>query len=131
MPGLPGEPSYKIKEESRETKMIVIADGDIIRNDVRRSGTSFTPVALGLDRYTMQTFGNKDFLVNCLNYLVDDNGIMQLRSRELKMRLLDKVAVRNNLLLIRIVNLIAPVVLVIIAGVVFSLLRKRSYTVKI
>jgi ABC-2 type transport system permease protein len=131
IPGLPGEPSYKIKEESRETKMIVIADGDIIRNEVRRSGASVTPVALGLDRYTMQTFGNKDFLVNCLNYLVDDNGIMQLRSRELKMRLLDKVAVRNNLLLIRIVNLIAPVVLVIIAGVIFSLLRKRAYTAKI
>jgi ABC-2 type transport system permease protein len=127
VPALTGESDYKILEESPETKMIVIADGDIIRNEVRRSGKNVIPVALGLDRYTMQTFGNKDFLVNCLNYLVDDNGIMQLRSRELKLRLLDKAAVRNNLLVIRIVNVILPVILVIIAGIVYSILRKRMY----
>ena len=122
-----GDKSFKIRDKSFETKMIVVADGDIIRNDVRRSGNGVTPVTLGLDRYTMQTFGNKDFLVNCLNYLVDDNGIMQLRSRELKMRLLNKAAVKNNLLLIRIINVILPVVLVIIAGMFYNFLRKRKY----
>ena len=68
--------------------MIVIADGDIIRNEVRRSGAVETPLALGQDKYTDEMYGNRDFIVNCLNYLVDDNGIMELRSRELKLRLL-------------------------------------------
>jgi ABC-2 type transport system permease protein len=129
VPAITGGSPYIIREESPETKMIVIADGDIIRNDIRRTGSSVTPYALGLDRYTMQTFGNKDFLVNCLNYLVDDNGIMQLRSRELKMRLLDKQAVKNNLLLIRVTNVLLPVLFVIIAGLVYSFLRKRMYTI--
>jgi len=127
VPSITGESSYIIREESRETKMIIIADGDIIRNDIRRSGNSVVPVALGLDRYTMQTFGNKDFLVNCLNYLVDDNGIMQLRSRELKMRLLNKQAIKKNLIGIRVVNVFLPVLLVIIAGMVYGFMRKRMY----
>jgi ABC-2 type transport system permease protein len=128
LPSVSGMSQFKMKEESRDTKMIVIADGDIIRNDVNRSGGNLIPLALGLDRYSMQTYGNKDFLVNCLNYLVDDNAIMQLRSRELKMRLLDKAAVRKHLLLIRIVNVVMPVVMVILAGMIYSFLRKRSYT---
>jgi gliding-associated putative ABC transporter substrate-binding component GldG len=122
-----GDNSFRIRNESVETKMIVIADGDIIRNEIRRSGSTVTPVPLGLDRYTMQTFGNKDFLINCLNYLVDDNGIMQLRSRELKMRLLNKQLVKNNLFLIRIINVVLPLLLVIVAGLAYSIIRKKMY----
>jgi ABC-2 type transport system permease protein len=128
VPAGTGDSFNNIKQESADSKMIVIADGDIIRNDVRRSGSSVTPFALGLDRYTMQTFGNKDFLVNCLNYLVDDNGIMQLRSRELKMRLLNKQTVKKNLFMIRLINVVLPVLLIIFAGVVYSILRKGMYT---
>ena len=81
--------NLKIKTESRENRMIVIADADIIRNEVTRSGLNETPLPLGQDKYTGQIFGNRDFLINCLNWLVDKNGIMELRSRELKLRLLD------------------------------------------
>ena len=81
--------NFKAKTESIVTKMVVIADGDIIRNEVKRSGINVTPGILGLDKYTGEMYGNRDFLVNCLNYLVDDNGIMELRSRELKLRLLN------------------------------------------
>lgn len=114
--------------QSKPTKMIVIADGDMIRNDVSVSGGRPVPLTLGQDRYTQQTFGNKDFLVNCLNYLVDDIGLMELRSRELKLSLIDKPMVKRNLLLIRLVNIVLPVLLVAMAGVIFAVLRKRRYS---
>jgi ABC-2 type transport system permease protein len=108
--------------------MIVIADGDMIRNDVSISGGRPVPLTLGQDRYTQQTFGNKDFLVNCLNYLVDDNGLMELRSRELKLSLIDKPLVKRNLPFIRLINIVLPVLLVIMAGIVFGFIRKRRYS---
>ena len=92
---LTDDKNFKIKTESKKTKMIVIADADIIRNEVRRVGLQETPLPLGQDKYTGQIFGNRDFLINCLNYLVDDNGIMELRSRELKLRLLNTIKDKN------------------------------------
>jgi len=120
--------SFRIRLQSAETKMIVVADADIIRNDVSRIGTTETPLPLGQDRYTMQTFGNKDFLVNCLNYLVDDNGIMELRSRELKLRLLNKTAIKQKRVMIEMVNVISPVLLVILGGFIYTIIRRRNYT---
>lgn len=114
--------------QSKPTKMIVIADGDLIRNDVSVSGGRPVPLTLGQDRYTQQTFGNRDFLINCLNYLVDDNGLMELRSRELKLSLIDKPFVKRNLLLIRLINIVLPVLIIAIAGVLFAILRKRRYS---
>jgi ABC-2 type transport system permease protein len=120
--------NFRIKAESNETKMIIVADGDMIRNDVSRVGASETPLPLGQDRYTQQTFGNKDFLVNCLNYLVDDNGIMALRSRELKLRLLNKTAIKQNRSMIQLVNIAVPVLLVILAGLLYGIIRRKIYT---
>ncbi len=119
---------FRVKDTSGETKMIVIADGDIIRNEVRRDGGDETPQTLGLDRYTGEMYGNRDFLVNCLNYLVDYNGIMELRSREIKLRLLDKKAIRDERLFWQIINIACPVLLVVIAGLIYNLLRKRKFT---
>ena len=119
----------RIEEESVPTRMIVVADGDIIRNDITFSGGEEEPLALGHDRYTMQTFGNKDFIINCMNWLVDDHGLMDLRSRELKLRLLNKELVRQNLALIRIVNLVAPLLLLALAGWLYHFLRKRRHSV--
>ena len=118
----------RIIEESKTTRMIVIADGDIIRNDVTFSGGEEVPLALGHDRYTMQTFGNKDFIINCMNWLVDDHGLIGLRSRELKLRLLDRELVKQNLLLIRVINLVAPLLLLAVAGWLYYFLRKRGYS---
>jgi ABC-2 type transport system permease protein len=86
------------------------------------------PVPLGQDRYTGQTYGNKDFIVNCINWLVDDNDLMQLRSREMKLRLLDRSAIRKNRILIQSVNILLPVILIVIAGLIYNLLRRRMYT---
>ena len=106
--------NFNVKNESTDTKMIVIADGDIIRNEVRRTGATETPLTLGQDRYTGEMFGNRDFLINCLNYLVDDNGIMELRSRELKLRLLDSPAIKKERFKWQIINIAGPVLIVIL-----------------
>jgi len=119
---------FRLKEESKYTRMIVISDGEMIRNNVKRIGGKEQSLPLGQDRYTLQTYGNKDFLVNCVNWLVDDNGLMQLRAREMKMRLLDRQAIRNNRVFIQSVNIMLPVILLAIAGLLYNLLRKRMYT---
>jgi ABC-2 type transport system permease protein len=119
--------NFRNREESKPTKMIIVADGDIIRNGVNRMGSEVTPQPLSQDRYTEGIFGNKDFLINCLNYLVDDNGIMELRSRELKLRLLDKPTIRNNRFLIQIINTTLPIILVIVAGIIYNFFRRKKY----
>ena len=125
---LTDDKNLKIKTESKETKMIVIADADIIRNEVRRVGLNETPLPLGQDKYTGQVFGNRDFLINCLNYLVDNNGIMELRSRELKLRLLNSQKVKAERLKWQLINITGPLIIVIISGVLYSYFRKRNYT---
>jgi ABC-2 type transport system permease protein len=119
--------NFRVREESKPTKMIVVADADIARNGVSREGSELIPLPLGQDILTQGTFGNKDFLVNCLNYLVDANGIMELRSRELKLRLLDKPVIRQKRLLIQLINTALPIILVIVAGIIYSFFRRQKY----
>ena len=126
--GISGDKNLKIKTESVRTKMIVVADADIIRNDVTRNGMQEVPVPLGVDKYTGQTFGNTDFLINCINYLVDDHGLMELRSRELKLRLLDKQRIKSERIKWQLFNVLGPVILVLAAGFIYSYFRKRKYT---
>jgi len=125
---LTGDRNFRIRTESVRTKMIVIADGDIIRNDVQKAGTSETPLILGQDRLTGQMYGNRDFIINCMNYLVDDYGLMELRSREMKLRLLDKQRVKEEKTKWQIINIAGPVVLVLAAGAAYSYFRRRKYT---
>jgi len=122
-----GDPGLVTATESKPTKMIVVADGDIIRNEISWEGGNPEPLTLGLDRYTMQTFGNKDFLVNCINYLVNDNGLIGMRSRELKPRLLDQARIKSQRSLWQVVNAVVPVLIIILAGVVYNALRRRHY----
>jgi gliding-associated putative ABC transporter substrate-binding component GldG len=119
--------NFKVRAESKETRMIVIADADMIRNEVKRSGLNETPLPLGQDKYTLQIYGNRDFLINCLNWLVDKNGIMELRSRELKLRLLNTHIVKTEKLKWQIINILGPVLVVIIAGLLYSYLRRKKY----
>lgn len=78
------------KPKSNLNKMIVISDGDIASNDLEANGV---PLALGYDKYTRQLYANKDFLLNSIEYLIDDNNLIDARNREVKMRLLDKAKV--------------------------------------
>lgn len=113
------------KEESKPTAMIVVADGDIARNQfhVPRG----YPLPLGYDQYTRRTYGNKDFMLNAISYLADETQLISIRSREIKMRLLDTNKAIENRLNIQIINLIIPVVIVILIGIALGLRRKRRY----
>jgi ABC-2 type transport system permease protein len=127
---LTDDKNLKIRTESKETRMIVIADADIIRNEVKRSGLNETPQPLGRDKYTGQEYGNRDFIINCLNWLVDKSGIMELRSREVKLRLLNSKLIKVEKLEWQLINVIGPVIIVILGGLIYSYLRKRKYTMR-
>lgn len=120
--------NFRIRTESEQTKMIVIADADIIINEVRRVGLEETPLNLGQDKYTGQIFGNRDFLINCLNYLVDDNGLMELRSRELKLRLLNNTKIKTEKFRWQLINIAGPVLIVLVAGIIYNYFRRRRFS---
>lgn len=107
-------------------KMIVISDGDVIRNQRKQSTGEIFP--LGYDRYTNQQFGNKRFLLNCMDYLCDDSGIIEVRAKEIKLRLLDKGKLKTERLKWQIVNMVIPIVLILIFGLTNKIIRKRKYT---
>ena len=106
--------------------MIVVSDGDIIRNDIQYSTMKAFP--LGYDKYTNRTFGNKNFILNCVNYLCDDSGLISVRSRELTLRLLDQKKLKNERLKWQLVNTVLPLLLVIVFGVIHNIRRKKKYS---
>ena len=120
-------PEIGFTEKSPENRMIVISDGDMIKNQVQFSAGTYTPFPLGYDRFTRQTFGNKDLMLNAVNYLCDDSGLMAVRSREVKLRPLDRPRTSKNLLLWQIINTAGPILLVILFGLIQFFLRKRRY----
>ena len=124
MPEAVGLSRRPVIGESSDTKMVVIADGGIIINQVDYSVSPPRVAKLGYDRVSGKTFGNKDFLLNVVHYLSDDRGIMQLRSRTQKIRLLDKVRLREGKMRWQLLNVLAPLVLVAVWGVIYSLLRR-------
>lgn len=108
----------------KRTKMIVISDGDISKNEVRRNTG---PLPLGFDQFTNQTFANKTFLVNCVNYLLDDEGLLQLRAREIKLRLLDKKKIEGKESKWQLITIALPLGVVILFGMIQFYIRKRKY----
>lgn len=112
------------------SKMIVISDGGIIKNKVRIRNGRNQILPLGYDQFSGQTFGNRDFIINCIDYLADDFGIMELRSRTLKLRILDKVKIREEKIKWQILNVLIPIIIIILSGIVYNILRKRKYSTK-
>ncbi|MGB0886151.1 MAG: gliding motility-associated ABC transporter substrate-binding protein GldG [Chitinophagales bacterium] len=117
------EKDLKYIETSPETKMIIISDGDILSNDVEKG----KPLPLGFDRNTGSNFGNKNFIINCLEYLVDDNNILETRNKEIKLRQLDAVKVKEEKVFWQQINLILPSLLLIIFGVIYFYIRKKRF----
>lgn len=118
-------PNIGFKEESLPTQMIVISDGDIMRNDYKVSSNQFS--SLGYDKYTNRVYGNKDFLLNCFNYLLDDSGLIQARSKEFKIRLLDPEKKKTAKQRYQLINTVIPIILIVIFGLVQFFIRKRKY----
>ncbi|MBQ3595973.1 MAG: gliding motility-associated ABC transporter substrate-binding protein GldG [Bacteroidales bacterium] len=110
----------------KETSMIVVADGDIIKNQFHIP--KGYPLPLGFDQYTQVTYGNKEFIENAISYLVDGEGLISIRSRELKIRLLDMNKVNDNTMLWQVVNVIVPSALVVVFGFIMAIIRKRKFT---
>jgi ABC-2 type transport system permease protein len=121
-------PEIGFTGKSEENRMIVISDGDIIKNQVQFANGTYIPLPLGYDRHTGQTFGNKELILNAVNYLSDDAGLMDIRSRELRLRALDVNKARENLLGWQLINILVPVLLVIIFGIIQFALRKRRFS---
>jgi ABC-2 type transport system permease protein len=115
------------KAKSKPTSMIVIADGDIIKNDFNYQTMSISP--LGYDKYMKQEFANKTFLLNCMNYLIDGPELMSVRTREVKLRLLDRKKIGlDNPLKWKMYNVLFPLVILIVSGTVLSSLRRKKFT---
>jgi len=112
-------------ESSSPTKLIVIADGDIARNDVNpRDGK---PQSLGFDPFANYTFANQDLLLNMVAYLVDEKGLIHVRNKQVKIRPLDKEKIRNEKTFWQLVNLGLPIVVLVAFGMIRSYLRKMKY----
>ena len=118
----------RFMDESVPTAMIVVADGDLIRNqiDVKRKN----PLPLGFDQYTGNTYANKEFIENCISYLVDGEGLIDIRSRELKIRLLDKAKIGQERTKWQLINTLVPIALIIALGFVLAIVRKNKYSKK-
>ncbi len=123
-----GFSSSLVIEKSKPTKMVVIADGGIITNKVNYSTNPPGIYKLGFDRVSQRTFGNSEFLINTIFYLNDNQGIMQLRGRSLKMRLLDKVKLREEKAFWQWINVILPLLLIIFFGLVYYVVRRYRYS---
>ena len=115
---------YKtFQAEGKQNKMIVISDGDVIKNQLDKGA----PLELGFDKWTNQLYGNKDFLLNCVNYLLDDNGLINIRSKDVDLPLLNKEEVYKNYTTAQMITVGLPIVLLAIFGFLFTFLRKRKY----
>lgn len=117
----------QFRRESAATRMIVISDGDIIRQQFRQNGDQREPLPLGYDRYTRQTFGNKEFLLNAINYLCGFDELMESRSKEFKLRMLNRAKITEQRTTWQMLNVVVPVLIIVAFGFIFNALRKRRY----
>ena len=115
-------------EESIPTAMIVVADGDIIRNQIDIKTRK--PLPLGFDQYTQNTYANKEFIENAIGYLVEGEGMIDIRSRELKVRLLDDTKINRERTKWQVVNTLLPIAVIIALGFVMAFIRKKKYSKK-
>ncbi len=124
-----GEP-IKLLEKSKPTQQIVVADGDIIRNQLNILNPDIpkgTPLALGFDQFTGAQYGNSEFMLNAVDYLLDDSGLIAIRSRELQIRLLDVSRIKGNKLYWQLLNMFLPIAVILIFGLLYILNRKRRF----
>jgi gliding-associated putative ABC transporter substrate-binding component GldG len=110
----------------KNNKMIVISDGDLIRNQLDKN---FQPLELGYDKWTNKLYGNKEFMMNCVNYLLDDTGLINIRNKQVSLPLLDKQKVYDNYTTTQLITVGLPIVILAVFGLLFTFLRKRKYAV--
>jgi gliding motility-associatede transport system auxiliary component len=112
------------KSSSPPTKMLVISDGDVIKNQLDRG----RPLELGFDKWTNSFYGNKEFLLNAVNYMLDDSGLINIRNKKIAVPFLDPQKTVNERTQWQVVNLLLPLGLLTVFGFLYSYFRKRKYT---
>jgi len=122
---LPKNQKVNFIDKSRTTKMIVVSDGDLIRNSVSTNGDIYP---LAYDRFIKYTYpGNKKFIMNSVHYLCDETGLTQLKAKEMRLRLLDKEKIKNNKALIQLINIVLPLIILGIFALIFLKLKRKKY----
>lgn len=109
--------------ESKHTRQIVVAAGSTIRNDWQQG----QPLPLGYDRYTQMQFGNRDFMVNAVLHLTDDQGWLQLRQKEFTLRLINDQRARQTRIVAQVISIVIPLALLAIVGGAMLILRRKRY----
>ncbi len=112
------------KMQGVENKMVVISDGDIIANETYNG----EPLPLNVDKWTNQPYGNTDLLLNTVQYMLDDSGVLKLRSKNLQIQFLDKEKVFQEKTFWQIFNIILPLAILGIFGFIFQYVRKKKYS---
>ena len=115
---------HDFRKKSLYNKMVVISDGDIGRNQLQKG----KPFDLARDKWTDEQFGNKEFLLNVVDYLLDDNGLIELRNKNIQINLLDKNRAFEERTFWQFINIALPLLILTIFGCVFHYLRKRKYS---
>ncbi|WP_439152138.1 gliding motility-associated ABC transporter substrate-binding protein GldG [Winogradskyella sp.] len=118
---------FKLKDyktKGSPAKMAIISDGDIIKNEVIRN----RPQELGFDQLTGKAFGNKEFLLNTVNYLLDDTGLINIRAKEIRLAFLDSEKIKESKGKWQLINIVLPLFILGIFGSVFNYFRKKKYT---
>ena len=124
-----GEPF--IGQSNHDNKMIIIADGDIALNEFSTGQQQVLP--MGVNQYTLGTqyeyqFANRDFIMNCLEYLLNDEAIMEMRNKDLVLRVLDTKKTAEQKSFWQLINTVVPVLLILIFGSIYQQIRKRKYS---
>jgi ABC-2 type transport system permease protein len=120
-----------ISKNNNDNKMIIIADGDMALNDFSPQQQQILP--MGLNKYTVGTnyeyqFANRDFILNCLEYMVNDVGIMETRNKDFVLRVLDTKKVSEQKLIWQIINIVIPLLLIIFLGIIYQVIRKMKFS---
>ena len=114
-----------INRSEKDGKMIVVADGDIATNQVSPQDG---PMPMGYNFFTRHTFANKDFFLNSLEYLVNPSDILKTRAKDYTLRLIDPVKTKAQKTLWQMINIAAPILLIILFGFIYQQIRKRKYS---
>ena len=120
------DPDFRIETGRKPGKLLVVADGDLLKNQQDQDGA---PYPLGYDRFTQQVYGNKAFLLNAVDYLLNDADLIALRNKEYKLRMLDRAKIQNEKFFWQAFNILLPLILLAIFGFFQHWYRKRKYTV--
>lgn len=116
----------KFKAQGETNKMIVVSSASVIKNEVSTDGKKYMP--LGYYKYANRNYGNKDFVLNCFNYLLEEDELILSRVKDFKIRLLDQNKVNKFKSNYQVANTALPILIVVIVGFVLAWIRKRKYT---